>query len=56
MLCWWFQDATSENPYEVLMSLKHTDSVGEFIEQFELISAPLRHADEDMLKGAFMKG
>ncbi|MCH81181.1 enzymatic polyprotein [Trifolium medium] len=47
---------TSENPYEALMSLKQTDTVGEFIEQFELISALLSHADEDMLKGAFMNG
>lgn len=51
-----FQDAASENPYEVLMSLKQTQTVEEYREMFELISAPLRHADEEVLLGAFMNG
>lgn len=51
-----FQNAASENSYEVLMSLKQTQSVEEYREQFELISAPLRHAKEVVLLGAFING
>lgn len=41
-----FQDASSENPCKVLMSLKQTQSLEDYIEMFELVSAPLRHAME----------
>ncbi|KAK4280771.1 hypothetical protein QN277_012349 [Acacia crassicarpa] len=42
--------------YEQLMALRQTGSVTEFREQFELISAPLENASEDVLIGAFMNG
>lgn len=40
----------------MLMSLKQERSVGEYIEKFEVLSAPLWEASEDMLIGAFMSG
>lgn len=49
-----FQDAMSGNSYKVLMSLKQLAFVVEFIKKFELISSPLGHADEEILKGDFM--
>lgn len=49
-----FQDAMSENIYEVLMILEKTHLVVEFIEKFELMSSLLHHVDEKMLRGVFM--
>ncbi|RDX88326.1 putative mitochondrial protein, partial [Mucuna pruriens] len=43
-----------ENPYEVLMGLRQTHSIEKYKEMFELISTPLRHAEEEVLKGVFM--
>ncbi|RDY09321.1 hypothetical protein CR513_06310, partial [Mucuna pruriens] len=51
-----FQSTSLENPYEVFMGLRQTHYVEEYTEMFELISTPLRHVEEEMLKGAFMNG
>ncbi|RDX78916.1 hypothetical protein CR513_40732, partial [Mucuna pruriens] len=42
--------------HEVLVSLPQVHLVEDYKEIFELISAPLRHVDEEVLKGAFMNG
>lgn len=38
------------------MSLRQTQSVEEYREMFELITELLRHAEEEVLLGAFMNG
>lgn len=46
----------AESSYEMLMSLKQEESVGEYIEKFGALLAPLQEASKDMLIGAFMSG
>jgi len=51
-----FQSASTENPCEALMGLKQKELVTEYCEQSELLSAWLRFANEEFMKGAFMNG
>lgn len=51
-----FHEAERGSSNEMLMLLKQGNSVGEYIENFEVLSAPLQEASEDMLKVAFMTG
>lgn len=46
----------TSNHYEALIALRQDSSVAEFREKFELLSAPLREADEEFLIGAFSNG
>ncbi|KAF7828587.1 Retrotransposable element Tf2 [Senna tora] len=51
-----FHQSQKGNNYEMLMALKQTGTVSEYREQFELLSAPLKEAPEEMLIGAFQNG
>ncbi|KAF7814687.1 Retrotransposable element Tf2 [Senna tora] len=51
-----FHQAQRGNGYEMLMALKQEESVAEFREKFELLSAPLKNAPEEMLIGAYQNG
>ncbi|KAF7810715.1 Retrovirus-related Pol polyprotein from transposon 17.6 [Senna tora] len=51
-----FHQSQLGNGYEVLMALKQTGTVAEYREKFELFSAPLKDAPEDMLIGTFLNG
>lgn len=46
----------SVNHYETLIALLQDSTVDDFRERFELLSAPLREADEEFLIGAFSNG
>lgn len=45
-----------QNPYELLLSLKQTDSVENYREQFELYAGPLRGVKPEYLKDIFLNG
>ncbi|KAF7815055.1 Retrotransposable element Tf2 [Senna tora] len=51
-----FHQAQRGNGYEMLMALKQEGSVAEYREKFELLSAPLKNAPEEMLLGAYQNG
>ncbi|KAF7802354.1 Retrotransposable element Tf2 [Senna tora] len=51
-----FHQSQLGNGYEMLMALKQIGSVAEYREKFELLSAPLKDAPEDMLIGVFLNG
>nr|XP_016495663.1 PREDICTED: uncharacterized protein LOC107814725 isoform X3 [Nicotiana tabacum] len=44
------------NLYEVLIGLQQTGSVAQYREDFELLSAPLKDADDEVLMGIFING
>ncbi|KAF7810714.1 putative mitochondrial protein [Senna tora] len=47
-----FHQSQQGNGYEVLIAHKQSNTVGEYRERFELLSAPLKDATEEMLIGA----
>ena len=51
-----FHSSQSGSAYEMLMALRQTGGVMEYIEKFELLSATLDSGDEEMMKAAFMNG
>ena len=51
-----FRSSQTGNHYEALISLRQESTVAEFREKFELLSSPLREADEEFLVGAFSNG
>ncbi|CAH9105249.1 unnamed protein product [Cuscuta epithymum] len=51
-----FQPELVQNPFGPMLSIKQTGRVMEYREQFELVVAPLRNTDEEMLKGIFING
>ncbi|XP_061359324.1 uncharacterized protein LOC133303430 [Gastrolobium bilobum] len=51
-----FHASPSGNPYEALMELKQLGTVAEFRKQFEVLSAPLGQADEELMQAAFLTG
>ncbi|KAK8575642.1 hypothetical protein V6N12_063310 [Hibiscus sabdariffa] len=51
-----FTLSKQKNLYEVLLGLQQTKSVAQYIEDFELLSAPLKDADETVLIGIFING
>ncbi|KAF7812804.1 Retrotransposable element Tf2 [Senna tora] len=51
-----FHQSQLGNGYEMLMALKQTGSAAEYREKFELLSAPLKDAPEDMLISVFLNG
>ncbi|CAH9109958.1 unnamed protein product [Cuscuta epithymum] len=51
-----FEPGLDQDPYGPLLNLKQTGSVMEYRDEFELVSAPLKNTDVQMLKGIFMKG
>ncbi|KAF7826714.1 Retrotransposable element Tf2 [Senna tora] len=51
-----FHQSQQGNGYEILMAHKQTSDVGEYRERFELLSAPLKEATEEMLIGFYQNG
>ncbi|KAK9028762.1 hypothetical protein V6N11_025909 [Hibiscus sabdariffa] len=51
-----FTLSQQRNLYEVLLGLQQTKSVAQYREDFELLSAPLKNADEADLIGIFING
>ncbi|CAH9138546.1 unnamed protein product, partial [Cuscuta epithymum] len=51
-----FEPGLEQDPYGPLLSVKQTGSVMEYRDEFELVAAPLKNTDVQMLKGIFMKG
>lgn len=51
-----FQHSQAGDAYEMLMALRQTGTVTKYREKFEMLSAPLSEASDDMLMGAFKNG
>ncbi|KAF7826330.1 Retrotransposable element Tf2 [Senna tora] len=51
-----FHQSQQGNGYEILMAHKQTSDVDEYRERFELLSAPLKEATEEMLIGFYQNG
>ncbi|KAJ1397185.1 Retrotransposon gag domain [Sesbania bispinosa] len=51
-----FQPSMTQNPYELLLSLKQTTSVEEYREKIELYAGPLKGTDPEYLKRIFLNG
>ncbi|KAK8481299.1 hypothetical protein V6N12_020154 [Hibiscus sabdariffa] len=51
-----FTPSQQRNLYEVLLGLQQTKSVAQYREDFELLFAPLKDADEAVLIGIFING
>ncbi|XP_057444723.1 uncharacterized protein LOC130736966 [Lotus japonicus] len=51
-----FQPDLVQNPFGPLLSAKQKGSVMEYREAFELLAAPMRNADREVLKGVFLNG
>ncbi|XP_057449034.1 uncharacterized protein LOC130740445 [Lotus japonicus] len=51
-----FQPGLVQNPFGPLLSIKQSGSVMEYRERFEMVAAPLRHTDRDIIKGIFLNG
>ncbi|XP_057419854.1 uncharacterized protein LOC130713989 [Lotus japonicus] len=51
-----FQPAMVQNPFELLLSLKQTGTVEEFVEEFEKYVGALKEIDQDFAKGIFLNG
>ncbi|KAH0757558.1 hypothetical protein KY290_021051 [Solanum tuberosum] len=51
-----FTPSQLENLYEVLIGLQQTGSMAQYKEEFELLSAPLKDADDAVLMGIFING
>ncbi|KAF7821313.1 Retrotransposable element Tf2 [Senna tora] len=51
-----FHQSQQGNGYEILIAHKQTSIVGKYREKFELLSAPLKEASEEMLVGFYQSG
>ncbi|XP_019446853.1 PREDICTED: uncharacterized protein LOC109350125 [Lupinus angustifolius] len=51
-----FQPSMMQNPFEVLLSLKQTGGVEEYVEEFEKYIGALKEMDQDFAKGIFLNG
>ncbi|CAH9097472.1 unnamed protein product [Cuscuta epithymum] len=51
-----FEPGLDQDPYGPLLNLKQTGSVMDYRDEFELVAAPLKHTDVQILEGIFMKG
>ncbi|KAF7836177.1 Retrovirus-related Pol polyprotein from transposon 17.6 [Senna tora] len=51
-----FHESQQGNGYEILMAHKQSGTVGDYRERFELLSAPLKDATEEMLIGFYQNG
>ncbi|XP_024024005.1 uncharacterized protein LOC112092314 [Morus notabilis] len=51
-----FRSSQTGNHYESLIALRQESTVADLWEKFELLSSPLREADEEFLVGAFSNG
>ncbi|KAL6495833.1 hypothetical protein OROGR_030396 [Orobanche gracilis] len=51
-----FQPSMVQNPFELLLALKQTRTVVEFVEEFEKYVGALKSIDEDFARGIFMNG
>ncbi|CAH9127383.1 unnamed protein product, partial [Cuscuta epithymum] len=51
-----FQPDLIQNPYGPMLSLKQRGTVKEYREEFEMVIAPQRNFDRDILRGIFING
>jgi hypothetical protein len=51
-----FQPSMLHSPFELLLNLKQTGTVKEYIEQFELYASPLKYTEPAYLKVIFLNG
>ena len=51
-----FQPSMAQNPFELLLALKQTGTVVEFVEEFEKYVGALKAIDQEFARGIFMNG
>ncbi|XP_019418101.1 PREDICTED: uncharacterized protein LOC109328922 [Lupinus angustifolius] len=51
-----FQPLMMQNPFEMLLSLKQTGAVEEYVEEFEKYIGAFKEMDQDFAKGIFLNG
>ena len=51
-----FQPGLAKDPYGPILRIRQKGSVMEYIEEFEMISGPLRDIDREILKVMFLNG
>ncbi|KAJ1420421.1 Retrotransposon gag domain [Sesbania bispinosa] len=51
-----FQPTMMQNPFELLLALKQTHSVEEFVEQFEKYAGALKGVEQEYLMSVFLNG